>query len=279
MNSVDLPAVRSGPRMLYVKRTQRLTPSLQRITLAGPQLAGFPLDSAGSHIKLFLARAGQREPVLPTLGPDGPIYPPPEIRPISRTYTVAHFDAIAGELEVDFVVHAHQAGPAAQWAKHAQIGDAIGLAGPGGPPRALSKAQAYLLLGDPSAFAMIRATLEALPSNAQGVCLLEVANDEEILPLGHPPGIAMHWRVRGTSQPAAQSSLLLDAVRAWRWPAGLVSATLAGESTQMVRVRDFLLAERNVSKTNMYAVPYWKEQLTEEAYHLERHRIMDEVAA
>lgn len=270
------PAPRTPPRMLYVKRSTALTPHLRRITLSGPQIQGFPIDSAGAHIKLFLARDGQHVPVLPTLGPEGPIYPPPEIRAISRTYTVARFDAQAGELDVDFVIHGEH-GPASSWASRAQVGDAIGIAGPGGPALIKQTADAYLLAGDPSAFAAIRAALASLPANAQGLCLLEVANRDEVLPMLHPPGIDLQWLIRGAQASAALSNLLLDAARAWQWPQGEVSVTLAGESSQLVRLRKFVLQERNVAKDALYAVPYWKEELSEEAYHAERHRIMDEI--
>src|SRR5437016_8029111 len=95
------PAPRTPPRLLRVRRTRQLTPHMRRITLAGEALAGFPTDSDGGHIKLLLPRPGQVEPVLPTLGPDGPIWPADDIRPIARTYTVGRHDPAAGELDID----------------------------------------------------------------------------------------------------------------------------------------------------------------------------------
>jgi NADPH-dependent ferric siderophore reductase len=190
---------------------------------------------------------------------------------------VARFDAVAGELDVDFVIHGDY-GPASSWASRAQVGDAIGLAGPGGPSLVKRDADAYLLSGDPSAFAAIRAALASLPVDAQGLCLLEVASEDEILPMQHPQGIHLQYLIRGADASAARSNLMLDAAMAWTWPQGDVSVTLAGESSQLVRLRKFVVRERGVAKDALYAVPYWKEDLSEEAYHAERHRIMDEVA-
>ncbi|CDG83716.1 siderophore-interacting protein [Janthinobacterium agaricidamnosum] len=273
----DTPATgapaRTPPRMLRVRRTLQLTPHMRRITLAGPALAGFPPHSDGAHIKLLLPRPGQAEPVLPTLGPDGPVWPPDDVRPIARTYTVGRHDAAAGELDIDFVLHGDN-GPASSWALHAVPGTAVGVAGPGGPPRFLPQAGYYLLLGDPSAFAALAAVLRALPADARGDALIEVPDPGEIQPLRHPPGIAVRWLSR-QGAPAGTSTLLLEQVRALDWPAGPVSVTLAGESTQTVLLREYLLKERGVPRRAMYAVPYWKDEHTEEAYHAERHRIMD----
>ena len=269
---------RTPPRMLHMCRSQDLTPHLRRIVLSGPALQGFPANSAGEHIKLLLPQAHQRVPVLPSLGPDGPIWPAAHERPISRTYTVAAFDANAGpygELAVDFVLHGEN-GPASRWALHAQVGDAIGIAGPAAPPRFLPQADYFLLIGDASAFAMIAACLAELPTNARGMVLLEVANSSHMCPMPHPPGIKLQWLMRHTTAPS-NSRLLLAAVQSMPWPRGEVSVTLAGESHQVVALRKFLMQQRGLGKHAMYAVPYWKDEHSEEQYHAERHQIMDEL--
>jgi NADPH-dependent ferric siderophore reductase len=103
-----------------------------------------------------------------------------------------------------------------------------------------------------------------------------VADAAEVLPLVHPAGIQLQWLVRGEG-PAGSSTRLLDAVRSLRWADGELSVSLAGESRQVVAIRNHLLNERGVPRSALYAVPYWKDRFTEEAYHAERHRIMDEL--
>ncbi|WKB55529.1 siderophore-interacting protein [Eleftheria terrae] len=273
--STATPA-RTPPRLLRVRRTERLTPEMLRVTLAGPALAGFPLDSAGAHIKLMFAREGQVDPVLPTLGPDGPIWPPAHLKPILRTYTVARYDEAAGELDVDFVLHGDD-GIASRWAARARPGDAIGVAGPGGPPRFQPGADWHLVIGDPSALAMVASVLEGLPAEARGYALVEVPNRHEIRPLPVPGTVELRWLSRDGAT-AGDSRLLLQAVQRLPWLPGRVSVSLAGESAQVVAIRDHLLRERGVARADLYAVPYWKDRHTEEAYHEERHRLMDEVA-
>ncbi|QYF95649.1 siderophore-interacting protein [Massilia sp. PAMC28688] len=264
---------RTPPRMLRVRRTEQLSPLMRRVVLSGPELDGFPEQCAGGHIKLLLPRPGQTEPVLPTLGPDGPVWPPANVRPIARTYTVSAYDSARGELSVDFVLH-EEPGPASSWALRARTGDAIGIAGPGGPRRFDPHASHFLLFGDPSALPVIAAVLASLPVTATGNAFVEVPDAGEIRILHCPPHIRLHWLVRGKVRPGA-STRLLDAARKLGWPAGAISVTLAGESHQVIALREHLLHERGLDPVALYAVPYWKDQHTEEAYHAERHRIMD----
>jgi NADPH-dependent ferric siderophore reductase len=105
---------------------------------------------------------------------------------------------------------------------------------------------------------------------------LEAPDGSEIQALPSHPQLQVRWFSRDGA-PAGASSRLLEAVRALPWPTSdRVSVTLAGESTQVVAIRDFLAHERAVPKSMMYAVPYWKDLWDEERYHEERHRIMDE---
>ena len=269
----NVTSKRTPPRMLRVRRTEQLSPCMLRVVLAGPQLAGFPEHCEGGHIKLLLPRPGQAEPVLPTLGADGPVWPPANLRPIARTYTVSAHDSIAGELSVDFVLH-QEPGPASRWAQRAKVGDAIGVAGPGGPRRFDPRADHFLLFGDPSALPVMTAVLAQLPAHARGDTFIEVPDADEIQLLRYPARMRLHWLMRGAVRPGA-SKRLLDAARALAWPAGRVSVTLAGESHQVIALREHLLLDRALAPEQMYAVPYWKDQHTEEAYHAERHQIMD----
>ena len=269
------PAGRTPPRLLMVKRTAVLSPSLKRITLGGDQLAGFPEDSAGAHIKLMFPQSHQTVPVLPRLGPKGPVWPPKEERPITRTYSVSQYHAETQELDVDFVLHGDN-GPGSSWALRAGVGDAIGLAGPGGPARIKPGADWFLLTADLSAFAAISGALRALPAHARGYAFIEVQNENEILPLETPENITLKWLLRETRR-AGESDLLFNAVRELTWLPGLPSVMLAGENRQVVAIRDYLLQDKQLPKAMMYAVPYWKDQFDEEQYHEERHRIMDEM--
>ncbi|WP_437693475.1 siderophore-interacting protein [Sorangium sp. So ce176] len=263
---------RTPPRLLEVLRATAISPRMRRITLGGEAIAGFPARSDGAHIKVFFPRGDQAAPELPTLGPEGPVWPPLPRRPITRTYSVRRYDAQAGELDVDFVLHGDD-GPASRWARRARPGDRLGIAGPGGPDPMLGPADWYLLAGDLSALPAIAALLETLPATARGHALVAVPDASEIQHLARPPHVALTWvTLDGASAPSPR---LEDAIRALIWPEGRVFAWVAGESSSVLAIRDHLLDERGLGREAMYAIPYWKATLSEEAYHAERHRVMD----
>ncbi|AXF85601.1 Vibriobactin utilization protein ViuB [Ephemeroptericola cinctiostellae] len=268
---------KTPPRLLRVVKTQDLSPYLRRVVLTGESLSNFPVSSLGAHIKLMLPQSHQISPVLPTLDGGKVVWPEPHLKPILRTYTVADFDPVLNLLSVDFVMHGDN-GPASRWAHSAVVGSSIGVAGPGGPDLFQAQADWFVLAGDLSALPVIRAVLSQLPKNARGYAFIEVADLSAHQPLPHPMGMHISWLNR-KSQPAGQSQLLLQAVKNMSWLEGVASATIAGESSQVVLIRDYLRIDKQLSRDMMYAVPYWKDEQTEEEYHQERHLIMDGLEA
>ena len=126
----------TAPRLLQVRRSRRVTPGMVRVTLAGDELAGFPGAGPDRRIKMFFPLPGQERPAVPRASTGGPVWPAGEARPAIRTYTVRRFDASAGELDVDFVLHAGH-GPAAAWAREAPAnlcGHPTSMSGTSGVP-------------------------------------------------------------------------------------------------------------------------------------------------
>lgn len=271
---VNRAGQRPRPRMLQVVRVTDITPHMRRITLGGAEIEGFPEDRSGSHVKVLLPREGQSRPVLPTLGPNGPQWPPAEERPYARTYTIRAFDAAAGELDIDFVLHGDN-GPASRWALAAKPGDCVGIAGPGGRGAIPLDAAYYFLVTDASGLPAMSAYLERLPSTAQGVAFVEVEDASEEQTLVHPAGIILTWLHRNGA-PQAHSTLLIDAVRQVAWPTGEPFFWVAGEANAVAAVRTYARIERGLPRQQVDAIPYWKAGVGEEIYHDERHRVMDE---
>ncbi|MGH8084913.1 MAG: siderophore-interacting protein [Lysobacter sp.] len=268
-----MSATRHDPHWLQVVAVAERGPRMRRVRLAGAGLHDFPAGSEGAHIKLLFPRANP----LPALSELGMAWPEPPPSPLVRTYTVAAVDPVAGWLDVDMVLHGH-AGPGARWTAAARPGDRIGLIGPGGPPRWQPGADHFVLIGDPSSHALVCAVMAQLPQAARGEVLIEVVDQHDLQPLPTRPGMRVHWcpREPRSEAPTGLAAVgLLATLRALPWPPGTVSVTLAGESAVVVAAREFLVAQRGVSRRAMYAVPYWKATLDEDTYHDERHRIMD----
>lgn len=275
MNQPKKIPKRTPPRLLRVLRSESVTPNLQRIVLGGSALQGFPLDRNGAHIKVFLPREGQLEPVLPTLGDKGIIWPPNDIRPITRTYSVRRYRPESSELEVDFVLHGDVC-PASGWAERAKEGDMLGIAGPGGPYPLIQPSEWHFIAGDMTALPAISALLEDLPAGARGQAFIEISNKADEQVLINNTQIDVTWLYRGQQ---GQKDIQLEAIKKVIVPsvAKTVSAFIAGENSAVISIRDYLRSTYGLTKSNLYAVPYWRRGQDEETYHQERHRVMDQV--
>lgn len=271
------PVKRAPPRLLQVVRTQFLSDAMRRITLSGTDLHGFPEDRNGAHIKVFLPRHDQHKPVLPTLGPKGPVWPPAHLRPITRTYSVRRYCRTTNELDIDFVLHGADS-PASGWALNAMAGDFLGVAGPGGPDPLLAPAAQHLIAGDLTALPAICALLESLPRRAQGHAIIEIDRDDFRQSVDNNTQIQLRWVQRKPGVNASDNTLM-QAIQQARLPLteGSLSAFVAGENHSVLAVRDYLRHTYGLRKSALYAVPYWHRGQDEETYHQQRHRIMDQV--
>jgi NADPH-dependent ferric siderophore reductase len=242
----------TAPRLLQVQRTARITPRMVRVTLAGDALAGFGGEGPDRRIKMFFPVPGQDRPAVPRATSGGPVWPAGEPRPTMRTYTVRRYDAAAGELDVDFVLHEGH-GPAAAWARDAGPGAWVGVSEPGGRYAVDPRAAFHLVVGDESALPAVATVLAALPDGVPAVAYLEVADPAEEQAL--PGAATTHW-VHRADRPAGAP--LAAAVRAAVLPDGPGQAWLSGESACVRDLRRHLLDDRGFDRRAVYATGYWR---------------------
>lgn len=242
----------TAPRLLQVRRSEQVTPSMIRVTLAGDELAGFTGDGPDRRIKMFFPVPGQERPAVPRASTGGPVWPAGEARPAIRTYTVRRFDAAAGELDVDFVLHAGH-GPAAAWAREARPGAWVGVSEPGGRYEPDPSVDFHVLIGDETALPAVATVLDALgpDGTARAMTFIEVADPDEEQELG----CSVTWVHRDGRRPGEP---LVDAVRAAVFPAGRGQAWLSGESGCVRDLRRHLIEERGIDRRLVYATGYWR---------------------
>jgi NADPH-dependent ferric siderophore reductase len=63
---------------------------------------------------VFFPPPGADKPAVPSMGPDGIVFPEGQPRPPARDYTPRRYDRAARELDLEFTLH--DAGPASAWA-------------------------------------------------------------------------------------------------------------------------------------------------------------------
>ena len=250
---------RPPPQLVEVVSVSRITPRLVSVRLQGGDLSRFSQAAPTSHIKVFLPAPGQDAPTLPTVTPEGRVWPEGAPRPTLRTYTPRAYDPETGTLEVQFVLHGE--GPASGWAERARTGDTIAIGGPGGRFAPDPDARHWWIAGDESALPAVGTLLDALPAAASAEVHLEVAGAEDELALTSAASIALTWHHRRA--PDAWSEELVDAVAGATF-ADDTHVWVACEASAVRRIRRSLL-ERTVS--SVVTRGYWRRGFADHPDH------------
>ncbi len=258
------PRRRRTPRTGTVVRTTRPTPHLVRVVLGGDGLAGFAPEHTDSYVKLLFPPPGASY-AAPFDLDEVQERLPREQWPSTRTYTVRSWDAAAGELTVDVVVHGDE-GVAGPWAVAARPGDTLQMFGPGGAYTPAADAGWHLLAGDETALPAISAALAALPAGARAEVFVEVAGPEEQQPLPGGPGVRVTWVRRGRAPGVA----LVAAVVGADLPGGDVHAFVHGEAGAVRELRRFLRSGLGVPRERMSVSGYWRLGSTEDRWQAEK---------
>ncbi|KAF2407862.1 siderophore-interacting protein [Pseudomonas antarctica] len=238
-------------RRLDVLRVVDITPRMRRITLGGPELAGFISLGSDDHIKLLFPQNAAEQAALESPGfsikGDGP-------QPAMRDYTPRRFDLSIGELDIDFVLHGD--GPASTWAAQAKVGQHLHIGGPRGSMIVPDIFDSYLLIGDETAIPAIARRLEELPAGRKVLAVIEIANVSEQQQLKSAADVDVIWVVRGQDD-------LPDTVRNLTLPSGSLYSFVATETQLSRQVRRVLLDTHKVNEEFLKAVGYWRAQGSE----------------
>lgn len=234
-------------RRLEVLRVVDITPRMRRITLGGPELAGFISLGSDDHIKLLFPQNAAEQAALDSpdfnLRGDGP-------QPAMRDYTPRRYDLDIGELDIDFVLHGD--GPASTWAEQARVGQHLHIGGPRGSMIVPDIFDSYLLIGDETAIPAIARRLDELPAGRKVLAVIEIANAAEQQPLASAAEVEVIWVVRGQDD-------LLETVQNLTLPGGSLYSFVATETKLSRQLRRVLLDTHQVNEAFLKAVGYWQQ--------------------
>jgi NADPH-dependent ferric siderophore reductase len=242
-------------RRLQVLRVVDLTPRMRRITLGGPELAGFVSLGTDDHVKLLFPQNAAEQAALETLvlgaGKDnGPL-------PAMRDYTPRRYDLDTLELDIDFVLHGD--GPASTWAEQAQPGQFLHIGGPRGSMIVPDMFDSYVLIGDETALPAIARRLEGLAANRRALVVIEVENGAEQQKLDSPAQVNVIWVLREGGR-----NNLLNTVKQLHIPGGSLYAWVATETKVSRQIRRVLLDEHGLNEQFVKAVGYWRADGSDE---------------
>jgi len=215
-------------RALRVARVEPLGPGFRRITLAGPELAGFVSASFDDHLKFILEPGTEAQSM--------------------RDYTPRHFDPQTQELTLEFVLHGD--GPATTWAAQAQVGQPAFIAGPRGSSVIPMDFAWHLLAGDASALPAIARRLEELPAGACAIAIVAMPNPDDRRALRSAADLTLQW--------VDSDRDLVAAVRALALPPGEGFAWCGAEAATAATVRAVLVEEKGHDRHAVTASAYWR---------------------
>lgn len=218
-------------RALSVVAVERLGPTMVRVTLSGPELAGFVSAAPDDHIKLFVPVAGAE--------------------PAMRDYTPRYHDTDLQRLFVDLVVH--EGGPAGEWASAVRAGDTVSIGGPRGSGIIEGPIANWLLIGDETALPAIGRRVEELgQGGVTSLVAVSTAADEQRF-LTKAQHVA-HWVHRPLAQ-ASDPTPVLQALAEVQIPDHCF-CWVAAEANVARAVRDALI-DRGVPRNWIKAAGYW----------------------
>ncbi|MHC3824345.1 siderophore-interacting protein [Pseudomonas sp. G3-19] len=238
-------------RKLEVLRVVDLTPRMRRITLGGPELAGFTSLGTDDHVKLLFPQNAEQTAALETmvLGAGKDNGPLPEM----RDYTPRRYDLEKLELDIDFVLHGD--GPASTWAEQARPGQFLHIGGPRGSMIVPDIFDSYLLIGDETALPAIARRLEGLAANRKALVVIEVENGAEQQVLESAAQVNVIWVLRDGGK-----DNLLTTVKELQVPKGNLYAWVATETKVSRQIRRVLLDEHGLNEQFVKAVGYWRAE-------------------
>lgn len=213
-----------------VVESGRISPSMQRVVLATPELADFRYEP-GQDVMLLVAADGTR--------------------PIRRRYTIRSLDL--AELTLNIV--RHTGGPGERWVSAVRPGDSIEGIGPRGKITTSPAADWHLFMGDESAMPAILAMTESLPGDADATLVIEIPGPDDEQELLAPARTRLSWLHRLSGQ--AGDPVLLSAEAAeLELPPGDGHAYLFGEALVVLRLRE-ILSSRGLRPDQISPKAYW----------------------
>lgn len=224
-----------------ITELEQLTARMRRIRFAGPSLRGLTW-TPGQHIRLQVAGLGAS---LLRLRPND----------VLRTFSIYDADPDAGTLDIAMLHHDGDpttVSPAKDWASAAAIGGQAHLTRPQGNFVIRHDGPYHVFAGEETASVAFAAMLRSLPATAEVHGVVEGATTADHLPLTRPL-----TPVERAGAPAANSHVLVEALRALQLPDHPGVAYLAGEARTIQAARAHLITERGWPRRAVRTKPFW----------------------
>ncbi|MBK4148231.1 siderophore-interacting protein [Corynebacterium macginleyi] len=253
-------------RELYVENIEDISPAMRRITFSGEQLQEHDRDGIfvpslvsngfDDDVRLIFPDPETGERPHPIAQDNGNLLWPETVKNLFRTYTVRHFDAVGGQLVIDFARHGE--GLAENWSQNARIGDAIFVAGPKSCAQLPTHTDWLFLAGDETALPAIGRCLETPPTGHEAIAVIEVPTTADIQNLEISDSVQIHWAIRDQGEDFVEKTCgLFEQPANSLLPGGEAYVWAAGEASRLKPLRRLFKAS-GIAPEHQEITGYWR---------------------
>ena len=225
----------------HVVWVSEISPNFTRVRLAGDYTRFL---EGGFHFRLLL---GPKELGWPSTDDTGGTVWPGGLAAWNRpVYTVR--DICPEGRWIDFDVFRHDGGRANEWIATLEMGEEVGITGPGGTGHV--SAPWVGLFGDETALPAVLRMIRGAPEGTRGEAVLLVPTEADIQRVDVPDGITLRWLCRD------KGAVLMDAFRDLRLPEGPRYVFYAGEKAEVAEAREHAAAI-GLKRGEAHTLVYW----------------------
>ncbi|RGE20170.1 siderophore-interacting protein [Leucobacter sp. wl10] len=178
-----------------VVRVRTVSPTLLRVVLGGPGLAGYRASGhPDERLRMYFPEPGSDSAAVVHAATAADLARPERELPLTRrSYTIRNWDAASGLIDVDFAVH--DSGPAIAWLRRAQPGDWVGVTEATGWYAPPETARTALIVSDITGLPAVQRIVAAPPPSLERVdVLLDLPHADDAADLPAVPNV--HYEVR-----------------------------------------------------------------------------------
>lgn len=245
----------SGFSIASVHDVELISPGYRRITFSGEGLSGITSLSPRDHVKIVIPGEPTAMPVMPSKRDKGADVPETEPEQTVRTFSLRRAIPDMHQIQIDFVLH--DAGPATAWARQARPGQQVGIIGPRGSKIVHPVFDWFLMIGDETMLPSILRQIEETPADVNIVAFVEIDGPRNEIRVSEADHVNLQWVHRNGAAPGTGTALL-GAVRNAALPSGEGYVFAGGEAGALRPLRNHLLEERGIPKSNMSMSGHWK---------------------
>lgn len=237
-------------RTLTVKEVKMLNPKMKELIFTSEDLQDFISASPDDHIKVFFPYPDEEIAQKPDMSA---VEAASDRPPIMRDYTPRAYDNEKQELKIDFFLHAEGAG--ANWARNAQVGSKLLIAGPRGSRVVPYTFDGYWLIGDESFLPSVARRLEEIPADILVEAVLIIDDEQNKISLPQRSNLTVHWIYKQS----AQTEDYLAALSKVAKPKGDYYVWVGCEKQIAMTLKDVLAQSFGFNPAWVSAKGYWNK--------------------